>query len=138
LGAGQQENLLDILTTYSTGNCQFHSCRLSGLCLPPSLPLAASLRHLELQSCQVGEKDLVTILGETRRLRTLALINCRETFMSGNFLSSPAEVGVVRESLAGLRSLCLDSNKYLSDVLLMRLSAATPVLEHLRSVPLGL
>jgi hypothetical protein len=38
----------------------------------------------------------------------------------------------VRESLVGLRSLCLDSNKYLSDVLLMRISQTAPRLEHLR------
>ena len=136
VGSAQLEHLSDILSCYCRGRQQFQNFRFFGLSLVPILPLwsvlGPSLRVLELCGCEVGEKDLVSILGQARRLQTLALVNCRETFMSGNFLSNPADLGVVKGSLAGLRSLCLDGNKYLSDVLLMRISETTPMLEHLR------
>jgi len=138
LRSAQQENLPDILSTFSGSGNQFQSFRFSGLSILPSLPLwnsgdlGSNLLLLEFRDCEIGEKDLVGILGQMAQLKSLALVNCRETFMSGNFLANGGEAAVLRRSLAGLRSLCLDSNKYLSDVLLMRISEATPKLEHLR------
>lgn len=137
VGSAQQENLASILSTYAAaaGQQQFPNFRLSGLAIPAGQPvwrhLGPGLRVLEFRDCEIGEKELVVVLGQARWLTSLALVNCRETFMSGNFLSCPRELAAVRESLANLRSLCLDSNKYLCDVLLMRISEATPRLEHL-------
>jgi hypothetical protein len=139
IGPDEQENLSDILLTYSRVFHQFSSFRFTHQHIHHGLPLwsqlGPNLRVLEFRHCVLGEKDLVAVLGQVTRLNGLALVNCRETFMSGNLLSNPAELAVASHSLADLRSLCLDSNKYLSDVLLIRISQAAPRLEHLRSVP---
>ena len=137
LKAGQQDGLANILSAYSRADKQFLSFRFSGLAVRPDLPLwsqplGPNLRSLEFRDCEIGEKDLAAILSQTRWLVSLALVNCRESFMSGNFLANDGERRAVREGLATLRSLCLDSNKYLSDVLLIRISETTPSLEHLR------
>ena len=90
------------------------------------------LRCLELVNCELTEKDVTAVLLYLQRLRSLALVNCRDVFMSGTFLSNPAEREEIGQNLAGLRVLKLDDNKYLSDILLIRITEATPNIKELR------
>ena len=90
------------------------------------------LRSLDLVNCEITEKDVTAILLNLRRLHSLALVNCRDVFMSGTFLSNACERSEVGRNLAGLRSLKLDDNKYLNDILLIRITETTPNLKILR------
>jgi len=89
------------------------------------------LISLELDNCEVGERDLVIILNLTTSLKHLSLINCREALMSGGFLQHQEDSESMSRSLAGLQTLVLDNNTYLSDVLLLRIISVTRSLRSL-------
>ena len=90
------------------------------------------IKTFELNECEITERELTYILLSLRNLQGLAVVNCRDVFMSGTFLSSLPEKEEVYRNLNRLRSLKLDNNKYLSDVLLMRITEAAPNLTSLR------
>jgi len=114
---------------------QFENFKFSGITwmARPSFWSAVSdlLRSLDLVNCEITEKDVTAILLNLRRLHSLALVNCRDVFMSGTFLSNACERSEVGRNLAGLRSLKLDDNKYLNDILLIRITETTPNLKIL-------
>ena len=94
----------------------------------------ARLRSLELVECEITEREMTLVLLQLRTLRELSVVNCSYVFMTGTFLSSEEERDEVARNLNQLRSLTLDDNKYLSDILLMRVTETTPNISSLRSV----
>ena len=92
------------------------------------------------------------ILSQLSDLKTLGLINCKQLFMSGTFLSNKSERDLFEEKLQGkkeegsrknyqtssnlnrlgLESIQLDCNTYLSDVLLLRLCGGLRNIKQLR------
>ncbi len=101
---------------------------------PPSpgwLSLLPGLTGLTLRRCSVGEKDLAAMLARCPRLRRLALVDMREVFISGNFLSSPEEAARARAALGNLVELDLSSNQYMSDTLFDNVISCAENLESL-------
>ena len=65
-------------------------------------------------------------------LSKIYYVNCRDVFMSGNLFSNATERTELGKKLNKLETLVLDDNKYLSDVLLMRITEITSKLRKLR------
>jgi len=102
------------------------SCMMISPCYSAWEDVGERLRSLQLVECELTERELSQILLSTKSICNLGIINCRDVFMSGTFLSNAAEQQQIGLNLVNLKSLHLDDNKYLSDVLLLRITEITP------------
>jgi len=129
-----KESLEDVLKVFEGegGQKNFRICDLALSCESKFWRSRGNtLTSLELVECQVGERELITILNFTSGLKHLKLVQCKEAFMSGGFLQNQDDVVSLSRSLAGLQTLVLDNNTYLSDVLLLRFISVTKSLRSL-------
>ena len=134
---------LRALENSNIDNFKLHNFPFDG----PDIPLT-SPTILLLKDCQVNillsnnllnrvyifkitSSELMKLLPRLSGLRSLGLINCKQLFMSGTFLSNQAEREMFQETLQGLESIQLDHNTYLSDVLLLRICRGLSSLKEL-------
>lgn len=128
-----------ILKTYSSQECDtFKHFIINsyptewGFSLTESSMSASKIQTLVLCDTEISPGDFLMIISKLSHLETLGLINCKQLFMSGTFLSNSSDIKILGERLIGLRSLTLDRNNYLSDLLLLRIATLCPQLETLR------
>ena len=74
----------------------------------------------------------MAIINHTSSLRVLGLINCKQLFMTGTFLSNKDDRDLLTSKLGQLRELILDNNSYLSDILLLRITNTLSNLQLIR------
>ena len=77
---------------------------------------------------------MLTILKQSKNLKCLGLVNCKQLFMSGTFLNNLNDRNDLKNVLRHLDELVLDHNSYLSDVLLLRIVSSLQQLQILRYI----
>ena len=77
---------------------------------------------------------MLTILKQSHNLRSLGLVNCKQLFMSGTFLSNQKDRDALKPVLQHVDELVLDNNSYLSDLLLLRIMSTLSQLRTVRFV----
>ena len=125
------------LKTFATSSSPFHHFSLSNFSLFSNFSLcsesvSSSVFSLHLSDCEITEKELLLILSKLSNIKSLALINCRELFMTGTFLSNEEDRQCFRKSITSLEDLILDQNAYLSDILLLRIANSCTDIKYLR------
>lgn len=93
--------------------------------------MSPDLNSLYFSSCDIYDRMLIEILSACSNLKSLALHNCRELFMSGRLLDVPQDVKAVSKALQHLKELNLCANRYLSDAMLNRLVSVMPSLKSI-------
>jgi len=94
-------------------------------------PFCEYIQSIVLSNSQVSGNDVLNILNKTSGLKSFGLINCKQLFMSGTFLSNSKDKEIAKKGLNCLEKLFLDNNSYLSDVLLHRITSCISTLKHL-------
>ena len=88
--------------------------------------------HFRKSFFQLQSSEMLTILKQSHNLKCLALVNCKQLFMSGTFLSNQSDRNALKDVLQHLDELVLDDNIYLSDVLILRIISTLQQLQILR------
>ena len=78
-----------------------------------------------------GHKSANNELKSTSNLRHLALIDCRDLFMSGGLMDQPSDLIVASLVLSNVTTLDISRNTYMTDVMFQRLIRCMPELETL-------
>ena len=116
-------------------------------------PVITSSTCLTLEKCSLTERDFIRIithyLGRDFRkhltandsenkdvkvvstLKSLALIDCRDLFMSGGLMDQPDDMKIGHIAFCNVTSLDLSRNTYVTDLMFQRLVCCMPQLETL-------
>ncbi|XP_030563428.1 EIN3-binding F-box protein 1 isoform X1 [Drosophila novamexicana] len=94
--------------------------------------IGQSARSLSLDNVDLNDKQFYGILRLLPHLQVLAVTRCLPLFMSATFLDSNAcDLNEISAHLASIRELTICKNQYLTDAILLRLTALMPKLELL-------
>ncbi|XP_017865253.1 PREDICTED: F-box/LRR-repeat protein 13 [Drosophila arizonae] len=94
--------------------------------------IGESAHSLSLDNVDLNDKQFYGILSLLPHLQILSVTRCLPLFMSATFLdSNSCDLNEISAHLAGIRELTICKNQYLTDAILLRLTALMPNLELL-------
>lgn len=94
--------------------------------------IGQSAHSLSLDNVDLNDKQFYGILRLLPNLQSLSVTRCLPLFMSATFLDTNAcDLTEISAHLAGIRELTISQNRYLTDAILVRLTALMPNLELL-------
>ncbi|XP_034105548.1 dynein regulatory complex subunit 6 [Drosophila albomicans] len=94
--------------------------------------IGRSAQSLNLDNVDLNDKQFYGLLRLLPHLESLSVIRCLPLFMSATFLdSNSCDLAAISSHLASIRELTISQNRYLTDALLVRLTAMMPNLQLL-------
>ncbi|KAL7737115.1 hypothetical protein ACLKA6_005330 [Drosophila palustris] len=92
--------------------------------------IGQSAHSLDLDNVDLNDKQFYGILRMLPQLQSLSVTRCLPLFMSATFLDTNAcDLTEIAAHLANIRELTISQNRYLTDAILVRLTALMPNLE---------
>ncbi|XP_034478186.1 F-box/LRR-repeat protein 20 [Drosophila innubila] len=92
--------------------------------------IGQSAHSLNLDNVDLNDKQFYGILRMLPNLQSLSVTRCLPLFMSATFLdSNSCDLTEISAHLASIRELTISQNRYLTDAILVRLTALMPNLE---------
>ncbi|KAH8299305.1 hypothetical protein KR044_000272, partial [Drosophila immigrans] len=94
--------------------------------------IGRSAQSLNLDNVDLNDKQFYGILRLLPHLQSLSVTRCLPLFMSATFLdTNSCDLGAISTHLASIKELTISQNRYLTDAILVRLTALMPNLELL-------
>lgn len=81
----------------------------------------ACLNHVEFNACDMHERTFSAILLAMNNLESIAILNCRDLFLTGHLFKNPEDQVAIRATCKNLKSLSLSNNRYISDAIFHRM-----------------
>ncbi|XP_077288591.1 uncharacterized protein LOC143912983 [Arctopsyche grandis] len=113
-------NMMDSDCCYKKSNYSFKEVDLENVPEQFWQTNGDRIQLLEFEECEMRERMFMRIIELCPNLESLALLNCRELFMSASLLDNVSKKQANNTGLSNLKSLNLSRNRYLSDALLYR------------------
>lgn len=100
-----------------------------------------NLNHIEFNACDLHEKTFSAILSAMNNLESIAIVSCRDLFLTGHLFKHSADQMAIREACKNVKSLSFNNNRYISDAIFHRMGGSSdtsaPTLQNIQRLNLS-